>query len=124
MVNNSLSFRRRRGASRLRSYFVYIMASKTGTLYIGVTDDLRRRVLEHKMKLIKGFTEKYNIDRLVYFDEFHDIDQAIEIEKKLKGWTRQKKINLIKTINPPAKDLAENLSLEILHFAADDKERN
>lgn len=116
-----LSFRAKRGISRLRSYFVYIMASKTGTLYIGVTNDLRRRVLEHKMKLIKGFTEKYNVERLVYYDEFSDINQAIEAEKKLKGWTRQKKIDLIKTINPVAKDLAEDLNLEILHSVQDDK---
>lgn len=85
------------------------MASKTGTLYIGVTNDLKRRVFEHKNKLVSGFTERYNIDRLMYFEEFYDINQAIEAEKKFKKWSREKKIDLIKTINPSLKDLYENL---------------
>lgn len=85
------------------------MASKTGTLYIGVTNNLVRRVFEHKNKLIKGFTEKYNIDRLVFYEEFKDINQAIEIEKKIKGWKRQRKIELIKKINPEVRDLVESL---------------
>ncbi len=104
-----MSFRGKRGISRLKSYYVYILASKTGTLYVGVTNDLERRVLEHKRKLISGFTARYDIDRLIYFQEFGDIKQAIESEKKIKGWTRQKKIDLIKTINPDVKDLAEGL---------------
>ena len=89
----------------MKSYYVYILASKTGTLYIGVTNDLQRRVWEHKHKLIKGFTEKYNIDRLMFYREFNDIEQAIEVEKKIKKWGRQKKLNLIKTINPEFKNL-------------------
>ncbi len=93
----------------MKSYFVYILASKTGTLYIGVTDNLERRISEHKNKLTPGFTSKYNIDRLMYFEEFNKIEDAIIMEKKLKGWNRQKKIDLIKTINPETKDLAESL---------------
>lgn len=119
----SLSFRGKRGISRLKAYYVYILASKTGTLYVGVTDDLRRRILEHKTGLINGFTKKYNIDRLIYSDEFSDINQAIEAEKKIKGWTRQKKIDLIKSINPNARDLAEDLNLEILHSVQDDRKK-
>ncbi len=108
--NPFMSFRVKRGISRLRSYFVYILASKTGTLYIGVTNNLEKRVYEHKNKLIPGFTAKYNIDRLMYYQEFNDIEEAIEMEKKIKGWSREKKINLIKTINPHTKDLADNLT--------------
>lgn len=85
------------------------MASKTGTLYVGVTNNLEKRVYEHKNKLIPGFTSRYNIDRLVFYQEFDRVEQAIEMEKKIKGWTRQKKVDLIKTINPNVKDLAEDL---------------
>jgi len=94
----------------LKSYWVYILASKTGTLYIGVTNNLEKRVYEHKNKLIPGFTAKYNIDQLVFYQEFDRVEQAIEMEKKIKGWTRQKKIDLIRTINPGIKDLAEEMS--------------
>jgi len=93
----------------MKTYYVYILASKTGTLYIGVTNNLTRRVLEHKNKLIDGFTEKYSIDRLMFYQEFDDINQAIEMEKKIKKWGRQKKIDLIKSINPSTKDLAEGI---------------
>lgn len=78
-------------------------------MYIGVTNNLDKRVYEHKLKLIHGFTAKYNIHRLVYFQEFKDIEEAIAMEKRIKGWTRQKKINLIRTINPHIKDLAEEM---------------
>lgn len=90
----------------MKNYYIYILASKTGTLYIGVTNNLERRIYEHKHKLIPGFTEKYNINRLMYYQEFDDIEQAIEVEKKIKGWSRQKKIELIKTMNPDIKDLS------------------
>ncbi len=93
----------------MKNYFVYILASKTGTLYIGVINNLVRRVWEHKKKLVKGFTEKYNVDRLVYYNEFNDINQALEMKKKLKKWNRQKKINLIVSTNPNTKDLYEKL---------------
>ena len=84
------------------------MASNTGTLYVGVTSNLFKRVWEHKNKLIPGFTSKYNVTNLVYFCEFNDINQAIEMEKRIKGWTRAKKMDLIKSINPALKDLYES----------------
>ena len=74
-------------------------------LYIGVTNNLIRRVYEHKNKLIEGFTSKYNVNKLVFCEETDDIYQAISREKQLKGWTRQKKINLIKSINPEFKEI-------------------
>ena len=75
----------------MASYYVYIMASERRTLYIGVTNDLQRRVYEHKSKLIPGFTAKYNVTRLVYYEEFSDIREAIAREKVLKGWKRKRK---------------------------------
>ncbi len=94
----------------MKSYYIYILSSKTGTLYVGVTNNLEKRVYEHKNKLIPGFTSKYNVNRLMYYQEFNHIDQAIEMEKKIKGWTRQKKIDLIKSMNPHIKDLAKEMS--------------
>jgi len=88
-------------------YFVYIMANKTHRLYIGVTNDLQRRVGEHKQGLVPGFTSRYNITRLVYFETFEDIHAAIAREKKLKGWLRAKKIALIESVNPAWDDLSE-----------------
>lgn len=87
-------------------YFVYIVSSKSNTLYVGVTNNLEKRIYEHKNKLIPGFTSKYNINRLVYFQEFRNINDAILDEKKVKGWTRKKKMELIKSINPLYKDLS------------------
>ncbi len=86
------------------------MSSNTGTLYVGVTNNIERRVFEHKNKLVKGFTAKYNINNLIYYCEFSNINEAIEMEKKIKGWGRLKKINLVKTINPEVRDLAGNLT--------------
>ncbi len=85
----------------------YIMANKSGTLYTGVTNDLERRVYERKHKLIDGFTKKYNITRLVYFDSSDDVSAAIAREKQIKGMLRSKKIELIKTKNPLMVDLSE-----------------
>ena len=76
-------------------------------LYTGVTNDLERRIYEHKNKLIKGFTEKYNINKLVYFDYTEDVNSAIDREKQIKGWTRKKKDELIESMNPGWKDLYE-----------------
>lgn len=91
---------------KMKQYFVYILASKkNGTLYIGVTNDLIRRVLEHKEKLIKGLTSKYNIDKLVYYETYEDVDSAIYREKCLKKWYRKWKINLIEQENKDWKDL-------------------
>jgi putative endonuclease len=75
-------------------------------LYVGVTNNLNRRVLEHKQKLIKGYTEKYNLDKLVYYQEFSRIEDAIAAEKQIKGWVRTKKNNLIILSNPTWKDLS------------------
>ena len=92
-------------------YYVYIMTNKSRTLYTGVTNDLERRVYEHKNKLIRGFTSKYNITKLVWFDTFDDVMQAIEGEKKIKGWLRSKKVALIEASNPEWSDLAKDWGL-------------
>ena len=91
----------------MKQYFVYIMSSPTGTLYTGVTSHLQRRVYQHKHKLIEGFTKKYNITRLVYFETFSNVLDAIAREKQIKGWLRRKKIDLIESTNPTWKDLSE-----------------
>ena len=91
----------------MKQYFVYIMSSPTGTLYIGVTSELQRRVYQHRHKLIIGFTQKYNVTRLVYFETFGDVRDAIAREKQIKGWLRRKKIALIESTNPTWKDLSE-----------------
>jgi len=75
-------------------------------LYTGITNDLERRIYEHKNKLLKGFTAKYNINKLVYFDYTEDVTSAISREKQIKGWDRQKKNELIESINPQWKDLS------------------
>ena len=87
-------------------YYVYIMTNKSRTLYTGVTNNLERRVYEHKQKLIPGFTSKYNISRLVYFEATEDIRAAIEREKQIKGWLRSKKVALIESVNPTWADLS------------------
>lgn len=81
-------------------YFVYIMTNRSMTLYIGVTNNLVRRVREHKSGTGSGFTAKYKLDRLVYFERFEDIRNAIEREKRIKGWLRIKKIALVVSLNP------------------------
>ena len=91
-------------------YYVYILTNWSNkVLYIGITNNLVRRCYEHKHKIIKGFTEKYNVNKLVYFDTTNDVSEAIKREKQLKGWTRSKKINLIESINPMWNDLSERL---------------
>lgn len=89
------------------SYFTYILTNFTNTtFYIGVTNNIKKRIYEHKNKLIKGFTNKYNLVKLVYFEEYKDIMEAIEREKQLKNWHRDWKINLIKSKNKELKDLS------------------
>jgi putative endonuclease len=88
------------------NYYVYIMASASGTLYTGMTNDLERRVAEHKQKIIEGFSKKYDTTKLVYFEHTADVNAAITREKQIKGWLRIKKTNLIKRINPGWKDLS------------------
>lgn len=90
-----------------KEYYVYIMTNKSRTLYIGVTNNLMRRVDEHKKKLVSGFTSRYNIQFLVYYESTPSIHEALVREKQIKGWLRAKKIALIKSMNPEWKDLSE-----------------
>ena len=89
-----------------KPYYVYIMTNRSRTLYTGVTNDLERRVYEHKQKVVPGFTVKYRITRLVYFEVTQDIHAAIAREKQIKGWLRAKKMALIESANPEWKDLS------------------
>jgi putative endonuclease len=84
-----------------------MLTNASGTLYTGVTNDLERRLFEHKSKLIPGFTTKYNLDRLIYFEVTGDVESAITREKQVKGWTRAKKLALIDSLNPNSNDLSE-----------------
>ena len=89
-----------------KKYYVYIMASKrNGTLYIGLTNDLKRRVYEHKNSLIEGFTKRYTVHLLVYFEQHVDINYAIMREKRIKKWNRKWKLKLIEELNPDWDDL-------------------
>lgn len=101
----------------MKQYYVYIMTNRSGTLYVGVTNDLQRRVFEHKSKLVKGFTQKYNINhninRLV-LKETPDVYAALTREKEIKGWRRSKKIALIEAMNPKWQDLSEGWYEETL----------
>jgi len=90
----------------MKQYFVYIMANNTKMIYIGVTSDLKRRVFQHKQKLIPGYTAQYNLTQLVYFETTSDIKAAIAREKQLKGWLRKKKLALINSLNPNWNDLS------------------
>ena len=92
-----------------RWYYVYIMTNHARTLYTGVTNDLARRGYEHRAKLVPGFTAKYNIERLVYFEQFSGPRAAIEREKQVKGWRRSRKLELIESANPGWADLGETL---------------
>ena len=89
-----------------RQYYVYIMASISRVLYVGVTNDLLRRVLEHKAGEVEGFTKRYNVNRLVHIEATSDVRAALEREKELKRWRRSKKIDLIEKNNPGWKDLS------------------
>jgi putative endonuclease len=91
----------------MNTYYVYIMTNRSGTLYIGMTNDLVRRVYQHKKKLVVGFTERYSINRLIYYEETNDVGVAQTRERQLKGWLRSKKIALVKSMNPEWKDLSE-----------------
>lgn len=96
----------------MKSYYVYILTNKSNTvLYVGMTNNLNRRVYEHQNKLIKGFTSKYNLNKLIYYEETNDVKTAIAREKEIKKWRREKKINLIETINPKWSNLNKDLEL-------------
>ena len=92
----------------MKAYYVYIMTNKSRTLYVGMTNNITKRVYEHKKKLIDGFTKKYNINQLLYFETFGDINSAIDREKTIKGWLRNKKIELINQKNPHCKALSRD----------------
>jgi len=93
----------------MKSFYVYIMTNKTHTvLYTGVTSSIIHRAYQHKNKLIAGFTKKYNVNKLIYYKEFGTATDAIAEEKRIKGWVRQKKINLINSINPEWRDLSDD----------------
>ena len=92
-------------------FYVYILASRTKVLYIGVTNDLVRRIWEHQQKLVPGFTARYNVTRLVYFESGESVVSAIEREKQLKGWLRSKKVRLIESMNPSWRDLSSDIGL-------------
>jgi putative endonuclease len=92
-------------------YYVYILATrKDGPIYVGITSDLHRRIYEHKTYESRGFTWKYNVDRLVYFEQFDNSEAAIEREKRLKRWRRAWKVELIETANPDWRDLSEDFT--------------
>lgn len=92
----------------MKTFYVYIMASESGTLYVGVTSNIKRRVCEHKNHLIPGFTEKYRIEKLLYFEIIEDAISAINREKQIKKWRREKKIELIDSENPNWSDLSQD----------------
>jgi putative endonuclease len=104
-------------------YFVYIMCSNSGTLYIGMTNSIYRRALQHKRGEIEGFSSKYHCNRLVYYQSFDDVHKAIGREKQLKGWLRARKIALIESRNPRWQDYAEKWGAEMLFAGESIKEK-
>jgi len=93
-----------------RSYFVYVLSSDRGVLYVGVTNDVQRRLAEHQQGMVEGFTSRYKVHRLVYFEETRDIRSALEREKQIKSWSREKKLALIREANPKFEDLSAGLA--------------
>jgi len=94
------------------NYYTYILTNwNNKVMYIGVTNNMQRRLFEHKNKLIDGFSKKYNLNKLVYFELFFDINQAIRREKEIKKWRREKKNNLVKLLNPEWKDLSDEFEV-------------
>ena len=89
-----------------RAFHVYMMASESGVLYLGVTNNLGKRVTQHKLKLVPGFTRKYNVTKMVWFEPHPTIRAAISCEKEIKGWRREKKVALIEALNPRWDDLS------------------
>lgn len=91
-----------------KSYYVYLLTNwNNQVMYVGVTNDLNRRIYEHKNKMVEGFTAKYNLSKLIYFEETNDINAAIAREKEIKRWRREKKNKLVEQLNPQWKDLSE-----------------
>ena len=107
---------------KIHLYYVYILTNASHTvLYTGVTNDLERRCYEHKHKIIKGFTKRYNVDKLIYFEMFDFIDSAIAREKQIKGYSRKKKIELIDQFNKGWKELCINGKIEVSQDVIKDK---
>jgi putative endonuclease len=92
----------------METYYVYIMTNRSGTLYTGMSSDLKQRVYTHKEGMVEGFTKKYRIDRLLYYEETSDVKAAISREKQIKSWSRQKKVELVEKANPTWEDLSED----------------
>lgn len=90
----------------MKTHYVYIMTNHSGTLYTGITNNLEQRVHEHKNKLVPGFAKKYNITKLVYYEEGNEANIALEREKQIKAWPRAKKVALIESVNPEWRDLS------------------
>jgi putative endonuclease len=111
-----------------KRYYVYIMASRSLTLYTGVTGDIYHRALQHRAGEIEGFTRKYHVNRLVYYETFKYVNNAIAREKQIKAWTRAKRLALIKAMNPTWQDLAEGwgelTKLQIPHAVRDDNSKS
>ena len=102
----------------MRSYYVYILTNRSGTLYVGVTNDLERRLQEHRTGKAGAFTTRYKLDRLVYIEESNDVRAAIAREKQLKGWTRKRKIALFTEVNPRWLDLSADWSSAVSEVAS------
>lgn len=95
--------------SKYKKYYVYLLTNKNNTvIYTGVTNDIERRIMEHKQGLTRGFTWRYNVHKLVYFEEYNDIEIAIAREKQIKAGSRKKKIDMIQSMNPSWRDLYED----------------
>jgi putative endonuclease len=95
-------------------YYVYVMTNNSGTLYIGVTNDIARRVREHQLGLKRGFTQRYRMTRLLYVESATDVRDALQREKQLKGWTRKRKLDLVRSLNPEWRDLSQDWSEQSL----------
>jgi putative endonuclease len=93
------------------NYYVYILASRKRVLYVGMSNDLVRRAAQHKQHAVPGFSKRYNVDQLVYYEHTHAADAAIAREKELKGWVRAKKVALIESVNPRWEDLYDSIAL-------------
>ena len=93
---------------------MYIMTNRSGTLYVGVTNNLERRVSEHRSKLVDGFTSRYDMTRLAYYEVYGDVHDAIAREKQIKAWRRSKKVDLIRSMNPRWQDLGTDLVDEVM----------
>jgi len=91
-----------------KTYYVYILTNRSGTLYTGETNDLQRRLLEHRAGSVGSFTARYKMDRLLYFEATADVRDAIQREKQIKGWTRKRKLELVAELNPKWRDLSED----------------